>query len=262
MPIRRAANPISHRLARLSFAMGVAAVVTVGAAGPLYRFERIDLGLVLVLFRWGAYCAFAAVALGIATAVAARPGEGRRGVVAAALGVALGIAAAWIPVQWMVAAQGLPSLMGATPRIEPLPLINDIATDPANPPPFVALLRARSGAATPPEHPGPRVAALQKLGYPDLAPLTLPTPPAEAFARVERAAAAMGWSVVEANAVEGRLEAVDATPWFGFKDDIVVRVRPTAAGARIDVRSKSRIGVGDLGANAQRIRRFLKRVEG
>ena len=61
---------------------------------------------------------------------------------------------------------------------------------------------------------------------------------------------------------EGRIEATDTTRWFGFKDDIVIRVRPEGAGSRVDVRSVSRVGRGDVGTNARRIRDFLKALAG
>jgi uncharacterized protein (DUF1499 family) len=66
---------------------------------------------------------------------------------------------------------------------------------------------------------------------------------------------------VAADAREGRIEATDTTRWFGFKDDVVIRVRPDAAGSRVDVRSKSRVGRGDAGANAARIRRFRSELQ-
>ena len=56
---------------------------------------------------------------------------------------------------------------------------------------------------------------------------------------------------------EGRLEATARTRWFGFRDDVVVRVRPDGAGSRVDVRSVSRVGRSDLGTNARRIRGFM-----
>ena len=59
---------------------------------------------------------------------------------------------------------------------------------------------------------------------------------------------------------EGRIEATDTTRFFGFKDDIVVRIRPVNGGARVDVRSKSRVGLGDAGTNAKRVREFLERM--
>ena len=71
----------------------------------------------------------------------------------------------------------------------------------------------------------------------------------------------MGWELVASDPEGGRIEATDTTFWFGFKDDIVVRVVAQPNGSRIDVRSVSRAGVGDLGANAARIRRYLAAVK-
>ena len=99
--------------------------------------------------------------------------------------------------------------------------------------------------------------AQQKKGYPDLGPLTFPAPPDRAFAAAEAAAQRLGWEIVAAAPAEGRLEATATTPWFGFKDDVVVRVTPAGTGSRVDMRSKSRVGRSDLGANAKRIRGFL-----
>jgi uncharacterized protein (DUF1499 family) len=86
-------------------------------------------------------------------------------------------------------------------------------------------------------------------------------PPREAFARALSAAEAMGWEVVGRDAEAGRIEAVDTTRWFGFKDDIAVRITPAGGGSRIDVRSKSRVGRNDLGTNARRIRAYLQRLQ-
>jgi len=90
--------------------------------------------------------------------------------------------------------------------------------------------------------------------------LIISLPPDRAFARAQAAARALGWRIVAAAPAEGRLEASDTTWWFGFTDDIVVRVRATAQGSRIDVRSASRVGRSDLGVNARRIRAFLAAV--
>jgi uncharacterized protein (DUF1499 family) len=75
------------------------------------------------------------------------------------------------------------------------------------------------------------------------------------------AARSLGWQVIDANEKEGRIEATDTTFWFGFKDDIVVRITPTAGGSRIDVRSVSRVGRSDLGTNAKRVRGYLKKIQ-
>jgi uncharacterized protein (DUF1499 family) len=75
------------------------------------------------------------------------------------------------------------------------------------------------------------------------------------------AARALDWEIVASDAPAGRIEATATTMWFGFKDDIVVRVRPEAGGgSRVDVRSVSRVGQSDVGANAKRIREFIRRL--
>ena len=107
---------------------------------------------------------------------------------------------------------------------------------------------------------GPQVAEQQRKAYPDIQPAVLAAGPEAAFARALAAAQAMGWDIVDAQPKEGRIEATATTFWFGFKDDVVVRITPLAAGSRIDVRSKSRVGRGDTGTNAQRVRAYLKRL--
>ena len=136
-------------------------------------------------------------------------------------------------------------------RVKTLPYINDITTDTQAPPQF--------------SQPRPyerHFAELQKLGYPDLVPLELAVPPPQAFARALEAAHALGWEIVAADEAAGRMEAVATTLWFGFKDDVTVRIVPTAKGSRIDVRSRSRVGRSDIGANADRIRKFFSLLKG
>ena len=72
----------------------------------------------------------------------------------------------------------------------------------------------------------------------------------------------MGWEVVDADVGTGVIEATDTTLWFGFKDDVVIRITPTTAGSRIDMRSLSRVGRSDVGANAARIRKFFAKLAG
>lgn len=121
-----------------------------------------------------------------------------------------------------------------------VPPINDIRTDIEN-----------AGAT----------AKAQREAYPDIQPIVLPVPPDAAFARAAAAAEAMGWEIVAREPAARRIEAVDTTFWFGFKDDVLVRVAPApGGGSRIDVRSKSRVGRGDAGTNARRIRGFRERL--
>jgi uncharacterized protein (DUF1499 family) len=193
------------------------------------------------LLRWGAWAGIAAVAVGLVAGVLTRRWT------AVGLLVAISVAAASIPVMWLQRARSVPP-------------IHDITTDTEQPPAFVAIVPLRAGAPNPPEYAGAETAAQQRTAYPDLRPLHLDQPPDQAFARVIDAARAMGWTVVDAAPAEGRLEATDTTFWFGFTDDIVVRVAAEGQGSRIDVRSKSRVGRGDVGTNARRIRAFLSQL--
>lgn len=153
---------------------------------------------------------------------------------------------------------GVPSYLVKEGR--KLPQIHDITTDTDNPPRFVAVLPLRTNAANPAEYAGAELAAQQKKGYPDLAPATLNMPPRAAFDRALEAARAAGWEIVAAVPEDSRIEATATTAWFGFKDDVVIRITPSGSGSRVDVRSVSRVGRSDLGANARRIAEFLRQL--
>jgi len=167
---------------------------------------------------------------------------------AAAAGIAVGFAVVAVPSAVVVSARGAPP-------------IHDITTDLADPPPFVAILPLRASAANPPEYGGAQVAEQQRRAYPDIRPLVLAVDADRAFDRALSVIADLGWDVVASDKESGRIEAVDTTFWFGFKDDVVVRLRGTATSTRIDVRSKSRVGVGDVGTNARRVRELLRRLQ-
>ncbi len=244
----RPTNPVSHRLARLAFLVACAAALLVGVTGPLYRYLGVEYGTARSLMTYGLYGGAAAIALGLATIVPTRPGDRRRGFLAALLALAVGAGAAWVPFSLLL-------------QVREVPRINDITTDVADPPPLVVTLQMRQGAPNPPGYPGTEGAVRQRAAYPDIAPIMLAVPPAEAFKRVDRVAMAMGWDVVARAPAEGRIEAIDTTKWFGFRDDIVVRIRPDGTGSRIDIRSKSRVGRSDLGVNARRIRAFTEKLK-
>jgi uncharacterized protein (DUF1499 family) len=132
-----------------------------------------------------------------------------------------------------------------------LPMINDITTDLADPPAFVA----SSHPAPPPEF-----ADKQSAAYPDLGPVTLPLESEAAFDAARAAAIAMDWVIRGEDRDSGRIEAVATTPVMRFKDDIAIRLRPEGDGTRVDIRSRSRAGRHDFGANAERIRAFLAKL--
>jgi len=144
-----------------------------------------------------------------------------------------------------------------------LPTINDITTDLEDPPRFEAIAREPANRGRDLAYPGEPFAAQQRLGYPDLGSLRMDQPPEQAFRDAVAAAEALGWRIVARDAERLRLEAYEETDFFRFVDDVVVRVRPAPDGSAsiVDVRSKSREGKGDLGANAARIRRFLDQLQ-
>lgn len=206
--------------------LGIAAIAVLMllASGPGTRLELWDFRTGFWLLRYGAYAGAGAAVFAVFLLLIPKT---RRGNLAPLiLALLVGVTCFALPLQFRA--------RGAT-----VPPINDISTDFAN----------------------PAFAEQQKQGYPDLKPLELSEPPAAAYARALAAAQAMGWEIVKQDAKAGTLEAVDTTRWFGFKDDITVRVSAAGSGSRIDVRSRSRVGRSDLGTNARRIRAYLERMK-
>ena len=201
------------------------------------------------LLRWGLYASMAGVAASLG-ALAGAAWLKRRGMALAAVAaIVLGAVVIAVPLeQWR--------------RAGDAPPIHDISTDLDDPPDFVALRAAREAAPNAVEHPGEDVARQQREAYPDLDPLHHSAEPGTALAAAEEVAREMGWEVVEVDAAAGRIEAVDRTFWFGFRDDVVIRAREAGEGGTLlDVRSASRVGQGDVGTNARRIRDFLGRLQ-
>ncbi|MFK7976558.1 MAG: DUF1499 domain-containing protein [Halioglobus sp.] len=136
-----------------------------------------------------------------------------------------------------------------------LPPIHDISTDTDNPPQFVAAAKERGPDANSLAI-KPDFIEQQKAAYADLGPQRSVLSADEAFTRALEIASQLGWRVYHENRSTGVIEAVDTTGIMGFKDDIVIRIRSSATGSQLDLRSVSRVGVGDLGANAERIKAF------
>lgn len=229
--------PLRH-LALIVVALAVACL---SAAGPGTRFGVWDFRFGFTLLRWGAVLGLLGAVLTLVALLRAEPPRRTAGFV---LLILLGLGAAALPWQ----------LRRSAGKVPP---IHDISTDTEDPPAFVAVLPLRAGAPNPPEYSGEEVAVQQRTAYPDIQPIHLAMPPAAAFAEARRAATAMGWTIVAAVPGEGRLEAYAMTPFFGFVDDVVIRIRPDGDGSRVDVRSKSRVGRSDVGTNAKRIRAFV-----
>jgi uncharacterized protein (DUF1499 family) len=216
----------------------------------LIRFGRIDYQSGFIALGAGIAIALVAVLCALAGFVRIWQ-EGRRGLGSAIKGL--------IVAMLVLAYPGFMALKAVT-----LPAINDVTTDTEDPPSFSrsrAALEAREGRVPPDA--GPEVREMQRASYVQIAPLTLDIGPEEAFGIVRKAAENLGWRVIEAappggRVGLGRLEAIDRSLVLRMPYDITVRVRPRVDGTRIDIRSASRFGSHDLGANAGLIRDLLE----
>ncbi|MDA8350670.1 MAG: DUF1499 domain-containing protein [Pseudomonadota bacterium] len=246
----RPVTPLGRGLSRmipLALGLAVLAVLAMVLPGPLYRLGAVGLGAAFRLIRDGAYGGMAAVALGVlALLLCALTRASIRPIALALLTVVLGAVAWGIPYLWLKKAESVPA-------------IHDITTDTRNPPQFlpdVIALRTAAHAANSTVYGGPKVAALQHQAYPDIRPMLFPQPPATVFAAALSTVKHMGWTLDSAHPHAGIIEASSTTLWFGFTDDVVIRIEAQPDGARLDIRSESRIGESDVGRNAARIRRF------
>jgi len=234
------------RLTGLAVGIALLALGVLLASGAGVRFGLWPFNVGIILL--GAAGLLGSVAVILAIVGWAVPRLRRAGRFKLLLSLVIGVAVLAVPLSGLVRARSVPP-------------IHDISTDTEKPPEFDAVLRLRANAPNPPGYAGKEVAEQQRKAYPDLQPLLLSVPLEAAFSRARAAAEAMGWEIVAADPKAGRIEAVASTFWFGFKDDVVVRIVPEGQGSRVDVRSKSRVGVSDVGTNARRIRAYLLRVQ-
>lgn len=136
------------------------------------------------------------------------------------------------------------------------PMIHNVTTSPDNPPQFIVASSKRDSEANPLTY-SAETAQIQRAAYPDLKTLESELSNKDAFNRALTVCEQMGWDVYFQDEAAGHIEAVATTRWFNFKDDIVIRVQARENGTEIDLRSVSRVGKGDLGANARRIKQFI-----
>ncbi|MGY0797513.1 DUF1499 domain-containing protein [Lysobacter sp. A286] len=230
---------------RYPLALSVIAVLLLAVAGPGTRLGLWAFPTGFKLMSWAAYAGLAAAAIALVMLLIPRIRRTGTGALVAAL--LMGVAVAFVPWNGMRQARSVPP-------------IHDISTDTERPPAFVAILPLRADAANPATPAGPEVARAQATAYPDLDTRHLGVPPADAFQRALSTARSMDWEIVAADPASGRIEATATTLWFGFKDDVVIRVEPevTGSGSQVDVRSVSRVGKSDAGTNAKRIRAYLE----
>lgn len=236
-------------LSRLAFLLALGSAVAAMLAGVGSRMGWWHFRTGFQILTWAAYGGIASALLAAAGCLAAlQRGDGRR-VMLSLVALGVGLLVVWLPWRMKQTAGQVPP-------------IHDITTDTGDPPRFVAVLALRHGAPNPAEYEGPAIAAQQQAAYPDIRPVTLPGTSQEVFTRALQAAEAMGWDIIAADHAEGRIEATDTTFWFGFKDDIVVRIRPKGDESLVDVRSVSRVGKSDVGTNAERIRAYVAKLVG
>lgn len=141
-----------------------------------------------------------------------------------------------------------------------LPVINDISTDLVSPPPLTAAARLRGPRHHAPAYPGPETAAKQRAQWPELGPLTLPLSPREVKPVVLTLIRERGWQLVS-DMDPLQVEAVVRSRWFGFEDDVAIRLTAQDGQTRVDMRSASRVGKSDFGVNAKRVQVFLTDLE-
>lgn len=143
-----------------------------------------------------------------------------------------------------------------------VPPIHNISTDTDDPPQFVEVVALRGASSNPLALDAERIAPLQKEFYPWVETLVMRSSTSDAFQKALSALEDLGLEIVATHPDLGLIEATDTTFWFGFKDDVAVRVREYPKGSIIDVRSVSRVGQSDLGVNARRIGEILSRISG
>lgn len=235
------------RTGKIARMVGVAAIVIAFLGATLARYDVV-----------GKMPGFGAITLGILLAMI--------GVVLALISLALGYGLKDVrhkpAVIGLVASGALLALIASyiVPASD-YPAIHDATTDLANPPGFETLsLREDNltGVGT--------IENWQKIhaeAFPDLKPVTIAKPVAEVIADAQRLVEQRGWTLASADPEAGRLEATSYAAYIRFKDDVVLRVRPAdeEGSSIVDMRSVSRVGGGDLGYNANRVRAFLKDLQ-
>jgi uncharacterized protein (DUF1499 family) len=236
---------LRSRLGRASAWIGRLGVLLVIAGPALAHFAITAPMTGFVIFAVGLLCALLCLLVGL-LALLAGPGGTRAG-------TAGGMLPALVVVLAVLAASG---------ALQNAPRINDITTDTVNPPVFVQAQTLPENAGRDMAYPGESFAKQQRDGYGDLEPLTLPLPPDEAFKRVAATARSIdGWVITREDPAARVLEGNDTSKLFRFKDDFVIEVRDVNGQSVVHMRSKSRNGQGDVGANAKRIRMFLGRLK-
>lgn len=237
---------IGGRLARIGMWVALTSALAMAVSGLGYRLGlwHFSTGFTIIGFS---FWVGAVATLGSLLGLVLSRGKPPQVLAAALLGIAVGGVVVYVPWSWKQ-------------NLDNHPRIHDITTDLVNPPAFVAVKALRQPGDHPVEYDGEAVAAQQRAAYPDIVTQVFTSDKSKAFAAAENALRSMSLKVVAANAAEGRIEATHTSFFFGFKDDVVVRVVADDSTTRVDIRSKSRLGRSDLGQNARRVRTFIQKL--
>lgn len=231
------------RLAKWGLWIAVAALVVLAVCVIGNRFELIHFGIAVRGLAVAALIGLVAVVVSAAGIVRTLVSN-RSGVRFAIAGLVLGLLVAAPVVQGIMAGAQVPG-------------IHDITTDLDNPPQFDAVVALRGEGTNPLDRAEPEnLAELQAQAYPDIATVEIGEQPGKVFEAAVETARDMGWTIVSMNPEAGLIEATATTRVMNFKDDVAIRVVERDGGAAVDMRSVSRVGISDLGANANRIRTF------
>jgi uncharacterized protein DUF1499 len=234
---------------RWSLKLALGAVLIAVLAVISYRFALVDFQPALLGLVAGAIIGLLAILMGLVGTIMAIKAK-KPEITATLAGPTLGFL--------LVMPVLLAALAGAS-----VPRIHDITTDLLNPPQFSVIEGLRTSVHNPLDRKVPEdLAALQKVGYPNLGPIRINRPVNQVFKEAVLLVEKRGWEVVSVAAEEGRIEATDTTRIMGFKDDVVIRLQAQAGQTQVDMRSVSRVGQSDLGVNAARIKRFLADLGG
>lgn len=249
-PLFKASRPRGGRwpslFAAISVLFLIAAVLMMVGAGPAYRGELISLGEAFNLLRNGVYAAGGAVAISLTALLLSMFARRTTPAVVATLVIVSAAALLYVPWQhWQ--------------RAQTVPPIHDITTDMQNPPIFEALADAREAAPNAVDYPGETTASQQRSAYPNIGPLIIDENPQTVLAAAQAEAEEAGWRI--ARITDNHIEATATTRWFGFQDDVVIRLTEVENGVQVDMRSASRLGASDVGTNAARIEAFLTALE-
>ena len=234
-------SPLSRvPITALILAMLTIVFVVMSSVG--FRMEWWGYGSSVKILRVAAFVGMAAAVLSVIGIYMAWPGRSRRGLVISILALLIVGPTLVLPLYWGYSKSKLPP-------------IQDISTDLENPPEFWDAPTSRL-------YPGPKVARQQRTAYPDIQPVIFSSPMEQVFPQALTLVKTRGWNLVAAELEEGRIEATVTTFWYGFKDDVIIRLTEVDTGTRVDMRSTSRFGSGgDGGTNANRIRSFLAALQ-